>query len=132
MREPLELEKCVEGNNVFFHTTLYLPPGEYEYRYIVDGEEKVSEHTKTTSKFNDTVCNMYKVTGVAEDLDPNSSTLLHIRWLRSNVNSGFDLIEGENFLVHVPGFKDVGCCLRAEVLSYLNGQFEGIVGWCKL
>lgn len=126
-REPLELEKCTEAGNVFFHTTLYLPPGEYEYRYIVDGEEKVSEHAKTVSKYNDTVCNMYKVTGMSEELDLNSSTLLHIRWLRSNANSGFDLIEGENSLTHVPGLKDVGACLRAEVLSYLNGQFEALV-----
>mmetsp|Transcript_17726 Transcript_17726/g.30704 ORF Transcript_17726/g.30704 Transcript_17726/m.30704 type:complete len:1103 (-) Transcript_17726:1149-4457(-) len=126
-QEPLELEKCYEDGNAFFHTTLYLPPGEYEYRYIVDGEEKVSEHAKTISKYNDTICNMYKVMGVAEELDPNSSTLLHIRWLRSNVNSGFDLIEGENSLVHVPNLDDVGACLRAEVLSYLNGQFEALV-----
>eukprot|EP01012_Entosiphon_sulcatum_P009909 TRINITY_DN1569_c0_g1_i2.p1 TRINITY_DN1569_c0_g1~~TRINITY_DN1569_c0_g1_i2.p1 ORF type:complete len:1122 (+),score=126.98 TRINITY_DN1569_c0_g1_i2:29-3394(+) len=124
---PIELEKCPDGETTFFHTTLYLPTGEYEYRYIVDGEEKVSEHMKATSKFNQGICNIYKVAGIVEDSDPNPPTLLHIRWLRSNNNNGFDLIEQHNTLTYTPVTEDVGCCLRVEVLSYLDGNFESLV-----
>jgi hypothetical protein len=127
-KDPLPLSRCEDSTGVFFHTTLYLPPGDYEYRYIVDGEEKVSESNKAMSKYNQGVCNIYKVTEYIQEMDAETTTtLLHIRWLRSNIHSGFDLIEGANSLTYTPSPADVGCCLRAEVLSYIGGQFEALV-----
>lgn len=40
--DPIKMERCVDGEEVYFETTLYLPAGDYEYRYIVDGAEKIS------------------------------------------------------------------------------------------
>ncbi|RHW67526.1 hypothetical protein DPX39_110147000 [Trypanosoma brucei equiperdum] len=48
--DPIELERCEEEGEIYFHTTLYLPAGDYEYRYIVDGVEIVPESNGVLSK----------------------------------------------------------------------------------
>ena len=128
--DRIESEGANSQTNVSFQTNLYLCPGEYEYRYIVDGVEKIAEELKRTSKYNKGMCNYCQVSsssfpesGEEEDRD----TILYIRWLRSNSTNGFSLIHEENGLTYTPTAADVGHCLRAEVLIYLEGQFNSIV-----
>ncbi|CAJ1034431.1 Leucine Rich repeat (2 copies) [Leishmania utingensis] len=121
--EPISLERCVEGDEVYFHTTLYLPVGDYEYRYIVDGVEKVSEANSMPSKYKEGFCNIYKVAEL-EPQEEDQDTILHIRWMRSAPNGSYDVIEDENTLTYTPKAADIDCCLRAEVLAYVNGQFS--------
>ena len=118
-----------EGESVPFQTNLYLCPGEYEYRYIVDGVEKISDTRKRTSKYGKGTCNYCPVhpNSFPNTDDEERDTILYIRWLRSNSTNGFSLIHDENGLSYTPGPQDVGLCLRAEVLSYLDGQFNSIV-----
>ena len=41
-KQPIPLQRCDDPETgVYFQTTLYLPAGDYEYRYLVDGVEKV-------------------------------------------------------------------------------------------
>eukprot|EP00760_Papus_ankaliazontas_P039330 PhM_4_TR9535/c0_g1_i1/m.98462 len=122
--DPIPLERCEEEDGVYFQTTLYLPPGEYEYRYVVDGVEKISETSKTASKFKQGICNIYKVTETVPEDDVEHLTLLHIRWLRHNRFNGFDFIPEESGLTYTPTPEDVGHCLRAEVLVYVDGDFS--------
>lgn len=121
--DPIRLERCEEDGEVYFHTTLYLPAGDYEYRYIVDGVEKVSESNRITSKYNKGFCNLYQVTEL-EPQEEEQDTILHIRWMRGNANGVFGLIEDENSLSYTPAITDIGCCLRTEVLAYINGEFS--------
>eukprot|EP00759_Apiculatamorpha_spiralis_P011563 PhF_6_TR18913/c0_g1_i1/m.27625 len=123
--DSIPLERCDDDDGVYFQTTLYLPPGEYEYRYVVDGVEKISETSKTTSKYKQGICNIYKVTEtVPEDESEEHETILHIRWLRNNRFNGFDYIHDENSLTYTPTADDVDHCLRAEVLVYVDGDFN--------
>ena len=124
--EPIPLERCSapgDGGEVFFHTTLYLPAGDYEYRYLVDGVEKVGDENKAVSKFKQGNCNIYHVTETQQPVE-DQETILYIRWMRSDINSAFTLIEQENGLSYTPSAVDIGTCLRAEVLAYLNGDFS--------
>eukprot|EP01063_Lacrimia_lanifica_P038246 TRINITY_DN807_c0_g1_i1.p1 TRINITY_DN807_c0_g1~~TRINITY_DN807_c0_g1_i1.p1 ORF type:complete len:676 (+),score=302.59 TRINITY_DN807_c0_g1_i1:57-2084(+) len=127
---PLDkIEGDAKGNGVSFQTNLYLCPGEYEYRYIVDRVEKIAEERKRTSRFGKGTCNYCNVpTSSFPDTDEEErDTILYIRWLRSNATNGFSLIHDQNGLQYVPTAQDVGHCLRAEVLSYLDGRFSSIV-----
>eukprot|EP00756_Hemistasia_phaeocysticola_P003552 Hpha_TRINITY_DN12306_c0_g1::TRINITY_DN12306_c0_g1_i1::g.155950::m.155950 len=127
---PLEkIGRKEDGDEVFFQGNLYLPPGQYEYRYLVDGIEKILDEGKQKSKFGKGNCNIYPVTseGAAEDDEEERDTILHVRWLRNNRFNGFDLISDENSLKYVPTAQDVGCCLRVEVLVYENGLYSSMV-----
>ncbi|KAK7198414.1 leucine-rich repeat protein [Novymonas esmeraldas] len=121
--EPISLERCVESDEVYFHTTLYLPAGDYEYRYIVDGVEKVSEANSMPSKYKQGFCNIYKVAEL-EPQEEEQDTILHIRWMRSSPSGSYEVIEDENTLTYTPTTADVDCCLRVEVLAYVNGEFS--------
>lgn len=130
--EPIELERSEEENGeVCFRTTLYLPVGDYEYRYIVDGVEKVSEANRVKSRHNQGFCNLYQVTelknnqyGYDGDEDEEQDTLLHVRWMRSDPATGvFELMDSTTGLDYTPTLDDVGSCLRAEVLAYVEGMF---------
>ncbi|KAG5496370.1 hypothetical protein JKF63_02672 [Porcisia hertigi] len=120
--EPISLERCVEGEEVYFHTTLYLPAGDYEYRYIVDGVEKVSETNSMPSKYMQGFCNIYKVADL-EPQEEDQDTILHIRWMRGTPSGSYEVIEGESTLTYTPITADINSCLRAEVLAYVNGEF---------
>ncbi|KEG14565.1 AIR9 protein [Trypanosoma grayi] len=121
--DPIELERCEEEGEIYFHTTLYLPAGDYEYRYIVDGAEIVPESNGVMSKHKQGFCYLYKVTEL-EHPDEEKDTVLHIRWMKSTQNNHYEVIEDNNTLVYTPTAADVGCCLRAEVLAYVNGVFS--------
>eukprot|EP00669_Euglena_mutabilis_P005071 TRINITY_DN16443_c0_g1_i1.p1 TRINITY_DN16443_c0_g1~~TRINITY_DN16443_c0_g1_i1.p1 ORF type:complete len:723 (-),score=171.27 TRINITY_DN16443_c0_g1_i1:367-2358(-) len=120
--EPMALERCDAGGNVFFSTTLYVPRGEYEYRFLIDGVEKLSGQTTEISMYDDRACDVYDV--AADTMDLDGTTLFLIRWLRGNTHGGFDVIEGATSLDHAADANDVGHCLRAEVRSYVNGELE--------
>lgn len=121
--EPISLERCVEDGEVYYHTSLYLPAGDYEYRYIVDGVEKVTESNSVPSRYQQGFCNIYKVTEL-EPQDEDHDTILHIRWMRSAPNGVYQVIEDENSLKYTPTTADIDSCLRAEVLVYINGEFS--------
>ncbi|CAG9580444.1 conserved hypothetical protein [Leishmania major strain Friedlin] len=121
--EPISLERCVEGDEVYFHTTLYLPAGDYEYRYIVDGVEKVSEANSMPSKYKQGFCNIYKVAEL-EPQEEDQDTILYIRWMRSSPSGSYEVIEDEHTLTYTPTAADINCCLRVEVLAYVNGEFS--------
>jgi len=130
--DPMPLEKVgrEEDGEVFHHGNLYLPPGKYEYRYLVDGVEKILDEGKEKSKYGKGNCNIYPVTseGAAEDDDEEErDTILHVRWLRNNRFNGFDLISDENTLSYTPTAQDVGSCLRVEVLVYESGLYSSMV-----
>ena len=125
---PIALEKVVNGSDVQFQTYLYLPPGEHEYLYLVDGMEKVSEDRKTTRKHGKGACNYYPVSDVEVPEDQEDrDTILHVRWLRSNDFNGFDLLPDHNSLSYTPTEDDVGRCMRCELLAYEDGSFSSIV-----
>eukprot|EP01061_Rhynchopus_euleeides_P008653 TRINITY_DN1779_c0_g1_i2.p1 TRINITY_DN1779_c0_g1~~TRINITY_DN1779_c0_g1_i2.p1 ORF type:complete len:577 (+),score=236.04 TRINITY_DN1779_c0_g1_i2:63-1793(+) len=125
---PIALEKVVNGTDVSFQTYLYLPPGEHEYRYLVDGVEKVPEDRKTISKYGKGACNYYPVSDVEVPEDQEDrDTILHVRWLRSNDFSGFDLLPDQNSLTYTPTEEDVGRCMRCEVLAYEDSNFSSLV-----
>eukprot|EP00754_Rhynchopus_humris_P029967 Rhum_TRINITY_DN15245_c8_g1::Rhum_TRINITY_DN15245_c8_g1_i1::g.146897::m.146897 len=127
-QEPIPLARVVNGDEVSYQTYLYLPPGEHEYRYLVDGVEKVSEDRKTVSKYGKGACNYYPVSDVEVPEDQEDrDTILHVRWLRSNDFNGFDLLPDQNSLVYTPTEEDVGRCMRCEVLAYEEGGFSSIV-----
>ena len=127
-QEPIPLARVVNGDEVSYQTYLYLPPGEHEYRYLVDGVEKVSEDRKTVSKYGKGACNYYPVSDVEVPEDQEDrDTILHVRWLRSNDFNGFDLLPDQNSLVYTPTDEDVGRCMRCEVLAYEEGGFSSIV-----
>ena len=126
--DPIPLDRCEEDGEVSFQATLYLPEGDYEYRYLVDGVEKVSEHNKITSKHAEGMCNVYNVqpnTAVQHD-EEHQETILHIRWHRSIESNRFDLIDDENGIQYLLTAEDVGGCLQAEVLVYLDGEFHSM------
>eukprot|EP01059_Diplonema_ambulator_P021201 TRINITY_DN3523_c3_g1_i1.p1 TRINITY_DN3523_c3_g1~~TRINITY_DN3523_c3_g1_i1.p1 ORF type:complete len:695 (+),score=244.87 TRINITY_DN3523_c3_g1_i1:49-2085(+) len=127
--ERVEQEGKDGTPNVSFQTNLYLCPGEYEYRYIVDGVEKISEERRRTSKYGKGTCNYCPVlsSSFPDAEEEDRDTILYIRWLRSNSTNGWSLIHDENGLTYTPTSADVGLCLRAEVLSYLDGQFTSIM-----
>lgn len=120
--DPIALERCEENGEVYFQNMLYLPTGNYEYRYIVDGEEKLSD-AKTKSKYGQGPCNIHEVKEAVQNED-TEQTILYLRWLRCNESNGFDLIDGENGLTYTPTQADIGQCLRAEVLAYVDGEFS--------
>jgi hypothetical protein len=120
--DPIPLERRQnENGEVLFDTTLYLPSGNYEYRYIVDGDEKLADG-HVTSKYGQGQCNIYTVTEANKF--EGEQTILYIRWTRSNENGGYDELEGENSLILVPKPEDIGFCYRAEVIAYLDGDFS--------
>lgn len=125
-RDPVPMQRGVASNGeVSFQTTMYLPSGDYEYRYMVDGQERVMPDSRVVSKFEQGPCNIYHVDEGDIPAGPDETqTILHIRWLRSNAANGFDVIEGENGLAYTPSRDDVGFCLRAEVLAYERGEFS--------
>lgn len=120
--DPFPLERVQEGNEVAFQTTLYLPAGDHEYRYIVDGEVKVVENPGT-SKFGQGSCNIYHV-AEAQTPEDDQDTILYIRWMRSDQSNAFVLIDDENSLTYTPTADDIGSSLRAEVLAYIKGEFS--------
>uniref|UniRef100_A0A7S1NHV3 AMP-activated protein kinase glycogen-binding domain-containing protein n=1 Tax=Eutreptiella gymnastica TaxID=73025 RepID=A0A7S1NHV3_9EUGL len=126
---PLERSDSDPKGGVFFQTTLYLPAGDYEYRYLVDGVEKISELTKMTSKYKQGMCNVYKVVPscLVDEEEDQHQNILHIRWLRNTQPNQHDLIEGANELTYTPAAEDVGHPLRAEVLAYVGGDFHCMV-----
>eukprot|EP00743_Colponemidia_sp_Colp-15_P014332 GILK01016939.1.p1 GENE.GILK01016939.1~~GILK01016939.1.p1 ORF type:complete len:773 (+),score=70.98 GILK01016939.1:397-2715(+) len=121
--DPIPMERCEVDGEVFFQTTLYLPAGDYEYRYIVDGQERVSDENKVESKYKQGECNVHHVAEPDQTEDSDSDTILHIRWMRSDENNGFALIP-EDALTYAPGSDDIGFCLRAEVLAYVDGDYD--------
>lgn len=121
--DPIAMERCEVDGEVFFQTTLYLPAGDYEYRYIVDGQERVSDENKVESKYRQGECNVHHVAEPDQADDNDSDTILHIRWMRSDENNGFGLIP-EDALTYTPGGEDIGFCLRAEVLAYVDGDYD--------
>ncbi|RNF10571.1 leucine-rich repeat protein [Trypanosoma rangeli] len=121
--DPIELERGGDEGETYFHTTLYLPVGEYEYRYIVDGVEIDPEANGVMSTYKQGFCYIYKVPEV-EHTDDDKDTVLHIRWMKSTQGSRYETIEDNNTLTYMPTVADVGCCLRAEVLAYVDGIFS--------
>jgi len=122
---PLERAEDAERGEVYFHTTLYLPVGDYEYRYIIDGEQSVDADNQKTSKYDQGICNVYKVVDPEKSaMDPADTTILYVRWMRCNTSNGFDVIENQNGLTYMPTQEDIGVCLRAEVLAYTNSDFS--------
>ncbi|RNF25474.1 leucine-rich repeat protein [Trypanosoma cruzi] len=121
--DPIELERCGDEGEIYFHTILYLPAGDYEYRYIVDGVEIDPEANGVLSKYKQGFCYIYKVTEL-ERTEDEKDTVLHIRWMKSAPGSCYEIIEDNNTLTYTPTVADVGCCLRAEVLAYVNGMFS--------
>jgi len=120
--DPIALERREEEADAVFDTTLYLPTGDYEFRYIVDGEEKLSEG-QSQSRFGQGPCNIHTVRPSAQN-EEEEQTILYIRWLRCNESNGFDEIDGEHNLTYVPTADDIGQCLRAEVIAYVEGNFK--------
>ena len=124
-QEKIPLERCSTDGEVYFHTTLYLPAGEYEYRYIIDGEQSVDPAKQCFSKHDNGKCNIYSVVDPPNATqDRTDTTILYVRWLRCNSSNGFDVIENENSLRYIPTQDDIGVCLRAEVLAYINSDFS--------
>lgn len=121
--DPIELERCEKDGEIYFNTTLYLPKGDYEYRYIVDGVEKVADADRITSKYKQGFCNLYQVTE-REKTKETQETILYIRWMRSTAEDVFKIIENQNSLSYTPSIDDINSCLRAEVLAYINGEFS--------
>ena len=121
--DPIPLERCQDGSEVYYVATMYLPAGDYEYRYIVDGVQKITEQNKAQSKFGQGVCNIYHVSESPQPQDPQD-TLIHIRWMRSKPDNSFEILEEEKGLTYTPKSSDIGYCLRAEVLSYIKGEFD--------
>jgi len=119
--DPLPLERVEEGEEVTFQTTLYLPAGVHEYRYIVDGQIRAVENPGQ-SKYGQGLCNFYHV-AQAQTPEEDQETILHIRWMRSDENNGFVLIDDENTLTYTPTQEDIGFSLRSEVLAYVRGEF---------
>eukprot|EP00658_Telonema_sp_P-2_P058262 TRINITY_DN46728_c0_g1_i1.p1 TRINITY_DN46728_c0_g1~~TRINITY_DN46728_c0_g1_i1.p1 ORF type:complete len:257 (-),score=96.81 TRINITY_DN46728_c0_g1_i1:41-811(-) len=122
--DPIPLERVEEDGAVFFHSTLYLPTGDYEYRYIVDGQEQVSDEHKVTSKFKQGECNLYHVTKPDQQEDNETGTLLLTRWMRSDASNAFQLINNKYSLHYSPTSEDIGSCIRGEVIAYINGDFS--------
>ena len=128
-REPIELQEVHDPVSAesYWQATAYVPSGEYEYRYVVDGVEKVGAHMKAASQFGMGLVNMHRVPPMAPDadyIDGVGGCVLHVRWLRAGADMMFDTIAGANGLSYVPTAADVGCCLRAEVLAYVGGVFS--------
>lgn len=121
--DPVPLERCQDGADVTFQTTLYLPAGVHEYRYIVDGQVRVVDTNPGMSKFGQGSCNFYHV-AQAQTPEDDQETILYIRWMRSDQNNGFVLIDDENSLSYTPTADDIGFSLRAEVLAYIKGEFS--------
>ncbi|CCW60340.1 unnamed protein product [Phytomonas sp. EM1] len=121
--DPIKLERCEKDGEICFQTTLYLPAGDYEYRYIVDGVEKVSDTNRITSKYNQGFCNLYQVTQQEPNKEPQD-TILHVRWMRSHGSGVFEIIENENSLLYTPTLDDINAYLRVEVLGYVDGEFS--------
>lgn len=120
--DPIELERREENGEVYFHGVLYLPAGDYEYRYVVDGVEVIPEVNGVMSKHKQGLCYLCRVTKLEQPEDRD--TILHIRWMRSVNGNCYEVIEDNNSLTYTPTADDVGCCLRAEVLAYVNGNFS--------
>lgn len=127
-RERISMERVQADGADFFHTTLYLAPGEYEYKYLIDGMETVEPEGERRTGARG-LCAVQRV-ATEPDAEPpadaSQSTILHIRWLRSNEFNGFNCINEENSLSCVPKNEEVGRFLRAEVLGYLMGDFSTI------
>lgn len=108
-----------------YQTILYLPPGKYEYRFIVDNTETFDTiETVQNSSLKEGKCHIRVVeedTGVTTE---EKSTIFHIRWMRQGSNGVFELMEREHGLRYIPTKVDIGCCLRAEILSYVKGQYS--------
>lgn len=98
------------GDERAWRTTLYIPPGEYEYKYIVDGVETVPDERKRSSDSGHGLVNVLgihveddgKTDEARGEVDADRSTILHIRWLESNDYNGFDVIEEANNLSFKP------------------------------
>lgn len=117
-------EECISH----YEATLYLPAGEYEYRYLVEGEIQLeNEKEQHSSEFVEGSCHRHEVKEPAEDqkhIMEEVNTIFHIRWMRQSPGGLFELVEREHGVVYVPTRADIGCCLRCEVLAYVNGQFS--------
>lgn len=122
--DPIPLERVEEDGVVFFQTTLYLPAGDYEYRYIVDGTQQSSDEHKVTSKYKQGECNLYHVTKPEQQEDNETGTLLLTRWMRSDSTNAFQLINNKYSLHYTPSSDDIGSCIRGEVIAYINGDFS--------
>lgn len=120
--DPLPMSRVQIGDEVAFQTTLYLPAGVHEYRYLVDGEVRTVEDPRM-SKFGHGMCNFYHV-AQAQTPEEDQETILYIRWMRSDESNGFVLIDEENSLTYTPTAEDIGFSLRAEVLAYVKGEFS--------
>lgn len=108
-----------------FKTVLYLPPGRYEYRYLLDKTEKLStEEDQEKSLVKEGNCHIREVkedTGI--DVE-EKNTIFHVRWMRQASTGVFQLLEREHDLLYTPTRDDIGCCLRAEILSYVKGEYS--------
>lgn len=124
--DPIELSRVEkedgeEGGAATFTTTLYLPIGEYEYRFLLDGEERLDDSGSHSCSQGS--CNKREIKDVDTELG-EQTTIFHIRWMRQTANGSFELIEREHGITYVPTKADIGCCIRSEVLAYINGQFS--------
>lgn len=118
------LQRVVKDSSVFFQGTVYVPRGEYEYRYCVDRVEKVSKQmpTATTAAGE---CNVYRVADPAEP-PLNVPNFIYIRWLRTVSTNGFEQIAGAHGTTYTPTVDDVGRCLRCEVVAYEDNAYRGM------
>lgn len=114
-------EEDEENPEPTFETLLYLPEGEYDYRFLVDGEERLDGTAcfeGENGSFN------RRVVTAPEPTEEEKVTIFHIRWMRQGPSGVFELVPCEHALEYVPTKEDIGCCLRAELLAYVNGQFS--------
>lgn len=121
--DPIPLERCEadKDSGVLFHTTLYLPAGRHEYRYIVNGENKIDNNQTAVNNPKHGLCNQHDVLSLKGD--ENDKVML-VRWMRGTDSNGFELIPGEVGLEYTPTARDVGRCLRAELLVYEKQEFS--------
>ena len=121
---PVELARA----GAEFAVELYLPPGAYEFQFVVDGEPAPAEGPDAVELEGRGRC--YRRTVASPELEgldalgEEAETILHVRWMRSTPEHGFELIENENSLSYIPTKEDIGLALRAEVLAYIEGQFS--------
>ena len=108
----------------FYSLTLYVVPGQYYFKYVVDGVDIVDEPYA--------MCDGQKYTSLVvpeadgEDDDEIRESILFIRWLRSSNSRNFEVIPADG-LSYTPTLSDIAKSLRVEVLCYDDGLFHSLV-----
>lgn len=115
----------VSARSKRFKTILYLPPGEYNYHFLLDNVVAFDRSKSCRTSSNQEV--KYHVCEVKEDTSlhvEEKNTIFHIRWMHQASTGVFELLEREHDLRYTPNKGDIGCCLRAEILSYVKGEYS--------